>query len=273
MWDFDINPVIFSIGTFEVRWYGVMIVVAVIAGIAISLVEAKRKGLKQDTIWDLALWVVIGGILGSRLLHIIDRWDYYYYHPEQLFNFAGLAIWGAVLGGLLAVMIYCLVKRTSFWQLGDTIAPGAIMGQAIGRVGCLLNGCCYGLTCEQPFGIVYHNPESYAPQGIPLYPTQIFHIIWNLIGFGILWALRKKLKPDGALFLVWLIFFGVGDFVIRYFRESEPFLFNLPEAQVVDILIVVIALIILILKYVRYKPVQPAVQSEEANKNGQNQEG
>ena len=128
MFDIDWNPIIFSIGTLEIRWYGVMVVLAVIAVIGFSLLEAKRKGFSQDVVWDAGLWAVIGGIIGARLLHIIDKWEYYLNQPEQILNFGGLAIWGAVLGGLLAILIYCMVKKLSFWQAGDIAAPGAILG-------------------------------------------------------------------------------------------------------------------------------------------------
>jgi len=274
MLDINLNPILFSIGSFEIRWYGVMVVLAVIAAIGISLVEAKRKGIDQDTIWDIGLWAVIGGIIGARLLHVIDKWDYYLYHPEQLLNFAGLAVWGAVLGAGVAVLIYCLVRKLPFWQLGDTAAPGAMMAQAIGRVGCLINGCCYGDTCELPIAVIYQNPNSYAPQGVPIYPTQEFHLVWNLVGFAVLWLIRKKVKPDGALLLIYFIFFGVGDFAIRYFRgDTTPFLFNLPEAQVVDIAAVVVSVILLVIMLVRYKPAAPATEAVEVSKNGQNQAG
>jgi phosphatidylglycerol:prolipoprotein diacylglycerol transferase len=146
------------------------------------------------------------------------------------------------------------------------------MGQAIGRGGCVINGCCYGLTCDLPIAVIYLNPNSYAPQGVPLYPTQIFHIVWNLAGFAVLWLLRKKLKPDGALFLVWLIVFGLGDFVIRFFREGEPFLFNLPQAQLIDIVVVAAAVVILVAKYLKYRPAQAEMETADVNKNGQNQE-
>lgn len=267
MFDIDWNPVLLTIGTLEIRWYGVLVVLAVIAVIALSLVEARRRGISQDVVWDAALWAVVGGIIGARLLHIIDKWQYYLYHPEQLLNFAGLAIWGAVLGGLAAILIYCLVKKISFWLLGDIAAPGAILGQTIGRVGCLVNGCCFGLTCELPIAVIYSNPSSYAPIGVPIYPTQLFHIIWDLAGFVVLWLLRKKLRPEGTLFLLWLIFFGTGDFIIRFFRESEPFLFNLPQAQVIDILIVVAAAVALVVRYVVYRRAQRQAVKSEVSKS------
>jgi len=274
MLDINLNPILFSIGSFEVRWYGVMIVVAVISGIGISLLEAKRRNFSQDVIWDIGLWAVIGGIIGARLLHVIDKWDFYFNHPDQLLNFAGLAVWGAVLGAGVALLIYCLVKKISFWLLGDIVAPGAIMAQAIGRIGCMINGCCYGDTCDLPIAVTYENPNSYAPLGVPIYPTQEFHMIWNLLGFIVLWLIRKKVKPDGALFLIWLIFFGVGDFAVRFFRgDTTPFMFGLPEAQIVDIPVVTVAVILLVVKVIRYKKAVPAAEAVEVNKNGQNQAG
>jgi phosphatidylglycerol:prolipoprotein diacylglycerol transferase len=190
-----------------------------------------------------------------------------------LLNFAGLAVWGAVLGGLAAIYIFCRVRKISFWLIGDIAAPGAILGQAVGRIGCLVNGCCYGLTCSLPFAVVYLNDNSYAPHGIPLYPTQLFHILWDIVGFIILWVLRKKLKTEGILFLLWLVIFAAGDFIIRFFRESEPFLFNLPQAQIVDIIIMLAAGAAMIVRCFMHGRATAADESADSNKNGQNPAG
>jgi phosphatidylglycerol:prolipoprotein diacylglycerol transferase len=270
MYEIDWNPIIFSIGALDVRWYGLMVVLAVAAVIGLALLEAKRIGFSQDVIWDAGLWAVVGGIVGSRVLHIIDQWEYYISHPDQFLNFAGLAVWGAVLGAAVAILVYGLIKKISFWQLGDLAAPGAILGQAIGRIGCVVNGCCYGLTCDLPISFVYTNPDSYAPHGIPLYPTQLFHIVWNVIGFGILWAVRKKLRPVGSLFLLWLIIFGLGDFVIRHYREGTPFMFGLPQAQVIDIAIIGVALPVMVIRIIRYYHNRPIVEEAEVKTSGQN---
>ncbi|MCX6001055.1 MAG: prolipoprotein diacylglyceryl transferase, partial [Chloroflexi bacterium] len=103
--------------------------------------------------------------------------------------------------------------------------------------------------------------------------TQLFHLVWNVIGFAILWALRKRLKPDGSLFLIWLIFFGARDFIIRFFRETEAFLFNLPQAQLLDILIVAAAAVTLAVRFIQYRRVKPAEEAPDINKSGQNPEG
>ena len=266
----NINPIAFNVGPFDVRWYGIMVVLAVVAVIALAVLEARRVGLPVEHIYNVALWAIVGGILVSRLLHVIDKWDYYMANPRQIIGFAGLTVYGAVLGALIAVLIYCWAKKISFWQMGDIAAPGAILGQAIGRIGCLLNGCCYGL--ENPpacaGGIVYTNP-GYGlygtPLGIPLYPTAFYHLIWNLIGFGILWSLRRRLEPKGSLFLLYLALYAAGDLSIRFVRVGEPFrsglFFNLQEAQLIGILVLLVTVPWLVIRMWRYRAKQSAAAS------------
>ena len=258
----NINPIVFSIGPFDVRWYGIMVVLAVVAVIALAILEARRVGLSEDHIYNVALWGIIGGILVSRLLHVIDKWDYYMANPRQIIGFEGLTVYGAVLGALIAVLIYCRVKKISFWQMGDIIAPGAIVGQAIGRIGCLLNGCCYGLPTSLPWGVVYTNPASFCPLGESFQPTQVYHILWDLIGFGILWLVRRRLEPKGSLFLLYLAIYAAGDLSIRFVRVGEPFrsglFFNLQQAQLIGILVLLVTVPWLIIRMWRYRAKQSA---------------
>jgi phosphatidylglycerol---prolipoprotein diacylglyceryl transferase len=261
----NINPIVFSVGPFDVRWYGIMVVLAVVAVIALAILEARRVGLSEDHVYNVALWGIIGGILVSRLLHVIDKWDYYMANPRQIIGFEGLTVYGAVLGALIAVLIYCRVKKISFWQLGDIIAPGAIVGQAIGRIGCLLNGCCYGLPTSLPWGVVYTNPASFCPLGESFQPTQVYHILWDLIGFGILWSVRRKLEPKGSLFLLYLAIYAAGDLAIRFVRVGEPFrsglFFNLQQAQLIGILILLVTVPWMIIRMWCYRAKQSAAAS------------
>ncbi|MFC1905842.1 prolipoprotein diacylglyceryl transferase [Chloroflexota bacterium] len=238
----DICPIALSIGPLEIRWYGIMIVLAVVAIIAISLLEARRMGVSEDHVYNLAVWAVISGVVFSRVVHVIDKWEYYLANPGQILTFEGLGVYGAVIGVIVAIFIYCLVKKLSIWLIADLVAPGALVGMAIGRIGCVFNGCCYGLTTSLPWAVEYSCPTSYAQLGVPLYPTQEFHIIWNLAAFGILWALRRRLKPQGSVFLVYLAFYAAGDLLIRMVREGDPFLFGLQQAQVIGIAVLVIVL-------------------------------
>jgi len=249
----DVNPVALSIGVLEIRWYGIMVVLAVVAIIIFALMESKRQNISQDHVYNIAIWAIIGGIVFSRVFHIIDKWDYYMAHPAEIIGFEGVAVYGAVFGVVLAIVVYCLVKKLSIWQMGDIISPGALVGMAIGRVGCLLNGCCYGLPSDAACAITYTNIHSYAPLDIAVLPTQVFHIIWNLAAFGILWSLRRKLKPQGTTFLFYLAIYAAGDLTIRFFREGSPFLFGMQEAQVIGILILVIVIPVVIYRMVKYR--------------------
>ena len=268
----EIDPVAFSIGPFEVTWYGIMVALAIVSIIIVSSREAKRVGISEDHIYSLGFWAVIGGVIGSRLIHVIDKWDYYMAHPGQIIGFEGLAVYGAVIGIALAIFIYTWVKKLSFWQLGDIIAPGAILGQAVGRIGCILNGCCYGLPTSLPCAVVYTHPSSYARLGIPVHPTQIYHLLWNLIAFAIIWHLRTRVKPQGSLFLIYLALYAAGDLVIRFFREGDPSIFGMQQAQLIGIAILAVIVPWLVIRTWRARVEIPAPEpTSEINQSEQNQ--
>lgn len=257
----NINPVAFTIGSFAVRWYGIMVALAVMALLAMTLRETKRLGISQDIIYNLFLWGIIGGFIVSRLVHVIDQWNYYMANPGAIVGFAGLSLYGAIIGALLAVWVYMRVRRIPFSSLagvGDAIAVGAPLAQAIGRVGCTINGCCHGkLSPFQSFpGALFYTPRDVIPSqywGVPLYPTQIYFILWNLIVFAIVWQLRDRLKPQGSLFFLYLCLYAAGDFGLRFFRVNEPFLLGLHQGQVISLAILVIAVPWLIIRMRRFQ--------------------
>jgi len=154
----------------------------------------------------------------------------------------GLAIYGAVLGAALGIWIYSRFRKISFGHLADVIAPGIILAQAIGRVGCTLNGCCYGKETDIFCAVVYTHPESHGPIGIPVHPTQVYEIIFNLMVFGVLLALRKRFRPDGSLFMIYLSLYSIWRIVVDFVREGKPFLFGLHEAQVISIIILIVTI-------------------------------
>jgi len=260
----DINPVAFSVGALEIRWYGIMVLLAVIAIVVLALQEAKRLHINQEHIYNIAIWAIIGGVVFSRVFHIIDRWDYYMQHPAQIIGFEGVAVYGAVFGVVLAIVVYCLVRKLNIWQVADSISPGALVGMAIGRVGCLLNGCCYGLPSDAFCSITYTNNFSYGPLNTSVLPTQVFHIIWNMIAFGLIWAFRKKLRPRGTTFLIYLAVYAAGDLTIRFFRDGTPFLFGMQEAQVIGILVLVITIPLMVYRvWKSRKAAVPEPEKEE----------
>jgi phosphatidylglycerol:prolipoprotein diacylglycerol transferase len=253
MIDINIDPVAFTIGPIEIRWYGIMIALGV-AVLVLWTVWQVRKGarLSYETVVTMALVGIPASVIFSRLLHVIDQWDYYSQHPGQIIGGEGLTIYGAVLGAALAVWIYSRFSKFKFAYAVDVIAPGIVLAQMIGRVGCLLNGCCYGTATSLPWAISYTHPNSLAFGVSGVHPTQVYEIIFLVMLFGILLWLKGRLKPDGSLFLIYLGSYSLWRFGIDFIRDGTPFLFGLHQAQVIGITVVIITIVLLIRRRVRW---------------------
>ncbi len=263
-----IDPVAFNIGPIAVGWYGIFVALAVISLVVWALVSVKRgSGLTYNTVVNAAIVGIPSGVIFARLLHVIDLWDYYVQNPGQIIGGSGLTIWGAVLGAALGIWIYSRFSKISFGHLADVIAPGIILAQSIGRIGCTILGDDYGYATTLPWGFVYTHPASPANQAIGLtatHPVVVYEIIFNLIVFGILLTLRKKLKPDGSLFLVYLGLYSVWRIGSDFLREGTDFLFGLHQAQVIGIIVLVIC-IVLIAKRTRWvKEVEVEKENQSA---------
>jgi len=258
MFTIDIDPVAFTIGAREVRWYGILVALAIGAVILWGYTHINPLG-KQGKLpvppdFNVIPAGIIGGMAGAKLVHIWERLPYYIQYPEQAFSGGGLAIYGGVLGATLGIWIYIRFTRRQqknlhFGYYSDIIAPGIILGQAVGRIGCTINGCCYGTPTPDwlPWSVVYTHPNSYAPLNVPVHPTQIYEIIFALIGFGILLKLRKRLKPiEGALFFVYLIIYSAWRIGVGFLRSAEAYFFGLSQAQIISLVVLVISIFLLI---------------------------
>ncbi len=251
MIEITINPIAFTIGSFSVRWYGIMVALAVVV-VVLWLFWEIKKGAKisYDQLFTAALIGIPSGIIFSRVLHVIDLWDYYSAHPGQIVGFSGLTIYGAILGAVLAVWIYSRFSRFRFGYVMDLLVPGVLLAQAVGRVGCTINGCCYGSAAPSwlPWSVVYTNSQCYAPLGVAVHPTQVYEIVFLLIAFGVLFPLRKRFQPDGSLFLIYLGTYSAWRVGVGFLRDGTSFLFGLHQAQVIGIIVLLIVIPILILR-------------------------
>ena len=244
MIEIGMDPTLVHVGGFSIRWYGLMIAVAVGVGVYISLQEAKRKGVVEDDVYTAAFWAVLAGIVGARLFHVVDQLNYYLLNPTAIIAFqqGGLAIYGAVVGGAVAVAGYALVRRMSLGRLMDVAAPGLILAQAIGRLGCIINGDAWGGPSYLPWAFIYTHRDAAIPPGllnVPTHPAPAYEIIWDLIVFGALWKLRPRVLPDGTLFLVYAVMYSFGRFFLSFLREEDYVFLGLRQAQLIAVLAVV----------------------------------
>jgi phosphatidylglycerol:prolipoprotein diacylglycerol transferase len=258
--EIGINPIAFSIGALSVRWYGIMIALGVLVLVLWMLREVKKGArLSYETIITAAIVAVPSGMIVSRLLYLIDRWVYVG-DPGPLWGFEGLTIWGAVLGATLGIWVYSRFTKFPFGHFMDLVALPTLLAQALGRVGCTINGCCYGAEAPSwlPWSVVYTHPQSYGPLGVAVHPTQVYEIVFLLITFGVLFFLRKRFKPDGSLFLIYLSAYSAWRIGIDFIRDGTPFLFGLHQAQVIGIVVLLITIPILIWRTRWVKKPSPA---------------
>ena len=254
-----VDPIAFTIGSLEIRWYGIMIAIAVVSVLFVMVREAKRRGITSD-IYSISLCGIAGGLVGGRLAYIIYYWDHFIAHPREIIGFQGLAQNGMIIGIIVAALIYMGVTRMRFstlLSLGDVSAVGAPLGLAIARIGCTLNGCCSGQHSPFqffPLAITYTPRDAMDPQywNTPLYFTEFYHLLWGLAIFGIVWRLRSRLKPEGSLFFFFLCIFAAGDFGIRFLRPEGSWIWGLQQAQVLDLGILAVFLPWLIVKLRRF---------------------
>ena len=226
--------VAFSIFGLEIRWYGLLIASAVLIGTVLALKEAKRKGVKEETLIDMLLFAVPAAIIGARAYYVIFMWDYYSKNPSQILNIrgGGLAIHGVIIAGALVAIIFAKVRKENFWRLADIVAPSLILGQAIGRWGNFANQEAHGGPTDLPWGIMI--------DGVKVHPTFLYESIWNLLVFGfLLWYRRKKATVEGEIFVLYLMLYSVGRFFIEGLRTDSLMLGPFRVAQLISLAIII----------------------------------
>jgi phosphatidylglycerol:prolipoprotein diacylglycerol transferase len=252
----NIDPIAFHIGSYAVGWYGIMVALAVLT-IVLWLVLWARKDprITTNAAINAALVGIPSGVIFSRILHVIDKWGYYWANPSKIIGGEGLTIWGAVLGAALGIWLYSHFSKHSFAHIADVMAPGIVLAQAVGRVGCTILGDDYGYPTTLPWGFVYTSPNSpaYINGLTPTHPVVVYEIFYLIVIFGILMWLWKKLQPDGSLFTVYLALYSVWRIGSDFLREGTNFLFfGLHQAQVIGIIVLIACIIILIVRHTRW---------------------
>ncbi len=245
----SIDPIIFSFGPLTFRWYSLILMLAMVIGIWLTASEAERKGFKKEQIYDIAIWIVMAGLLGARLFHVLDHWaDEFAANPIRALYIweGGLAIWGGVAGGLLAAAILAWKHGWKFSKLLDAGAPGLVLAQAIGRIACVITGDAMGKPTTGPFGFAYTSPNALVPKlGVYYTPMPVYELVVNLGIFALLWQLRKRNLPDGLLFLIYLALYSLERFFLAFTSSYQILAFGLTQSQIIALISLAIALVLL----------------------------
>ncbi|HZS02182.1 MAG TPA: prolipoprotein diacylglyceryl transferase [Chloroflexota bacterium] len=242
----NVDPNLIVLGPFVLSWHGLFSAVGLAAGIWIAARLLRGTVVPEDEVITTAFWGTIGGLIGARLFHVIDQWSYYSQRPLQilLLNEGGIAIYGAVIGGVLGGFIYARVRRLAVGLLADAAAVGLILGMAIGRIGDVINGEHHGAHLAEgtPWAVTYVNPNTLGEPGVPNHLAVGYEQVADLLIYGLLLGLWGRLPRAGMLFWLYLLLYSVARFFITFFRVDTIVAFGLTQAQLVAIGSMLVAL-------------------------------
>ncbi len=280
-----IDPNLFSGWGLVLSWHGFMTFIAVAVSVFLVVRWGSREGLIPDAIYSVAVWCIIGGVIGARALNVIDTWDYYGSNPERIFYVwqGGVTIFGAILGGTAGGALYITIRNSrqflDLWggyfrflgepkeaplpgvgHLADIAAPALLIGQAIGRVGDVINGEHCASFSDLPWAVTYSHPDSgnfiCAQQfgAGATHPAVAYELLMDLLILGLLWPLRKRLRPQGMFFALYLASYSTGRFFLSFLRKEFQEYGPLNEAQIIALVVMVITIPLLVYKARLVKP-------------------
>ncbi|HHW25210.1 MAG TPA: prolipoprotein diacylglyceryl transferase [Bacillota bacterium] len=249
--EFKINSVAIKIGSLEIVWYGILITLGIVAAVCYVLYRARQEKVSSDDVLDLAIYVVLAGLVGARLYYVLTNLPSYIGDTvsETLMNIAaiwkgGLAIYGGIIGGSIAAALFIKIKKLKIWRIFDMLGPATMLGQIIGRWGNFTNAEAYGEPTTLPWRMGIRN--KYHPQTIYVHPTFLYESLWNLIGFIIINLLYKKKKFDGQILLMYLAWYGFGRMFIEGLRTDSLYVGDVRISQLVAFVSFVVATALLI---------------------------
>ena len=258
---FTVDKVAFSIGSLDVRWYGIILTLGIVAGVCYALYRCRTEGISRDDILDYALWTVVLAIIGARTYYVLTtlkdpltgEWTYDSFGDMIAIWNGGIAMYGSIIGGALALIIVSKIKKydkTKVIKIFDLVAPGVMLGQIIGRWGNFVNGEAHGIETSENFflrmGLMGAADTNYRYQMTYYHPTFLYESLWNLVGFVLINLLYKKKKFDGQIVLMYLAWYGLGRMFIEGLRTDSLYIGVFRISQVVGFLCFVICTTLLV---------------------------
>jgi phosphatidylglycerol:prolipoprotein diacylglycerol transferase len=254
------------LGPITLAWHGIFTAVGIFFGAALPL-RLIRDRVSEDDGYAIATWGVVAGIIGARVVHVIDQLSYYAAHPEQIFFIwtGGIAIWGAAIGGVLGGFVVALRRNVPIGYGADGAAPGLGLGFAIGRLGDIINGEHHATACTPPEGICvgFTHPDTLGQPG-PVHLVVAYDMGWDLAGTALALWLRRVTAgrwPEGLIFWLWMAWYAVGRFFLGFLRVGDPtYAFGLREDQTIAILVFAAAVPMIVRLGSRIGALSPRVQ-------------
>jgi len=239
------HPILLKLGPVTLYSYGFMMAMGFLTCYYLLQREYRKLGESPDFASNIVFWAAIGGIVGAKIFYLIENLSEFIIDPlGMIISGSGLVFHGGLIGGAVAVIIYLTRLKKSIIQHGDIIIPMMFVGQAFGRIGCFLAGCCHGKACSLPWAMTF--PYASPPANYPVHPTQLYEAALNLILFFVLVKLiRPRTKKDGTTFGLYLIFAGTERFLIEFLRVNPRYAFGLSSAQYTSAAIVLIGVLLL----------------------------
>jgi phosphatidylglycerol:prolipoprotein diacylglycerol transferase len=249
------HPILFSSGAFTIYSYGVLLAAAYLLGLQFALVRARSRGLDSQRVMDLGIWIIVGALVGAKLLLLVTDFRLFTQSPRAVIDLLRSA--GVFYGGLIAAVVVAFVylrrHKMPLWTTTDVFAPGIALGHAVGRLGCLLAGCCFGRPTSVPWAITFHSPmaaiESGTPLGQPLHPTQLYEAGAELIILAVLLSFERRGRPfPGRTFWSYILLYAVARFVIEFYRGDPRGAVGIfSTSQFVSFVLVPLAIVMLVL--------------------------
>ncbi len=248
------HPILFEVGSWPVYSYGVLLALAYLAGLQLAVIRARRWGLNATHVMDLGIYLIIAALIGAKLMLVAVDYEYFRAQPKELLSLvrAGGVFYGGLLGALVVGL--WLVRRSSLpvWTTADLFAPGIALGHVVGRLGCLLAGCCYGRPTDVAWGLTFTNPVAASnvgtPLGVPLHPTQLYDAGTELVILaGLLLLERKGRGFPGRTFWLYMLLYAISRYGVEMFRgDPRGMVWGMSTSQFVSLFVVPLALIMLL---------------------------
>jgi len=258
-----INPVAFKLGNLSVKWYGIIMAVAIILAVSMAVIEGRKRQIESDDFMDLLLWAVPLGYVGARIYYVIFEWHYYSQHLDEIIAIwnGGIAIYGGLLAGLVVLLVFCYKRMLPPFLMLDIITPGVMAAQILGRWGNFVNQEAHGGPTTLAFLQSLHLPDFIINQmkigGIYYQPTFLYESFFNLIGLLIILFLRhrKHLFKQGEIFMLYLAWYSVVRFFVEGMRTDSLYLWG--SIRVSQMLSVILLVVVIVLFIYRRRIVKP----------------